>query len=155
MTRKNFRFLKLASVVVLGGALIWVSAPSAGAQEMGPGGVLISGSGEFRSHCAQCHGADGKGDGPVAAALKVRPADLTMLAKKNGGVYPAEEVTNAIEGTKGIQAHGTMGEHTPMPIWGLTFRASTTSGAGAEFTPQEVKKKVKLLVEYIKSIQEK
>lgn len=153
MTRKNFRFLKLASVVVVGGALLWVSAQSVGAQEMGPGGRIITGKGEFRNHCAQCHGMDGKGDGPVAPALKVVPANLTMLAKNNGGVFPEERVLNSLKGTEQIEAHGTKG--TPMPVWGLAFRASTESGTGADFTPQEVDKKVKLLVDYIKSIQAK
>lgn len=153
MTRKNFRFLKLASVVVVGGALIWVSAQSVGAQEMGPGGRIITGKGQFRNHCAQCHGMDGKGDGPVAPALKVVPADLTMLAANNGGKFPEDKVTEAIKGTSQIAAHGTAG--TPMPVWGLAFRASTESGTGADFTPEEVDKKVKLLVDYIKSIQAK
>ncbi len=31
----------------------------------------------YAENCALCHGAGGKGDGPAAAALAVRPADLT------------------------------------------------------------------------------
>ena len=31
----------------------------------------------FVSHCAACHGADGRGDGPAAPGLLQRPADLT------------------------------------------------------------------------------
>ncbi len=31
----------------------------------------------YAQNCALCHGADGKGDGPAAAGLTVRPADLT------------------------------------------------------------------------------
>ena len=30
----------------------------------------------FAQHCAACHGADGRGDGPAAAALDPAPADL-------------------------------------------------------------------------------
>lgn len=30
----------------------------------------------YAENCALCHGADGKGDGPAAAALSIRPADL-------------------------------------------------------------------------------
>jgi mono/diheme cytochrome c family protein len=39
----------------------------------------------FTTYCAVCHGTSGKGDGPAAAALKKRPADLTQLARKNNG----------------------------------------------------------------------
>ncbi len=158
MTRKNFRFLKLASVVVVGGALAWVSPTFVGAQEMGPGGRVITGIGQYRTHCAQCHGIDGKGDGPMAGVLNVKPADLTMLSKNNGGVFPEERVLKSINGTEQIAAHGTAPNHggtTPMPVWGLAFRASTKSGSGADFTPQEVEKKIKLIVDYIKTIQAK
>jgi mono/diheme cytochrome c family protein len=37
---------------------------------------------EYQAGCAACHGTDGKGGGPVSSALTVRPADLTVLAKK-------------------------------------------------------------------------
>ena len=153
MGRKNLTFLKLASVVVV--ALIWSSVQSVGAQELGPGGRIITGKGEFRDHCAQCHGMDAKGDGPVAPAMKVVPADLTMLAKNNGGVFPEERVTDSIKGTSAVAAHGTTPPGTPMPVWGSAFSTSTKSGRGGSFTPQEVDRKVKLLVEYIKSIQVK
>ena len=33
----------------------------------------------FPANCAACHGAEGRGDGPRAAALPVHPADLTAL----------------------------------------------------------------------------
>ena len=36
----------------------------------------------YVSYCAPCHGVDGKGNGPVAAALKKQPADLAVLSKK-------------------------------------------------------------------------
>ncbi len=156
MTRNNFRFLKLASIVIVGGGLVWGLARSARAQEeMGSGGRVITGKGQYIHHCAQCHGLDGKGDGPVAPVLKVSPGDLTMLAKNNGGVFPEERVANSIKGTAEIKAHGTTTGTTPMPVWGLAFRASTGSGTGADFTPEQVDRKIKLLVDYLKSIQEK
>lgn len=156
MTRTNFRFLKLASVVAVGGALTWaLASPVTGQVEMGAGGRIITGIGQYRAHCAQCHGTDGKGDGPVATALNVKPADLTMLAKNNGGTFPEERVFDSIKGTSAIPAHGTGHGTTPMPVWGLAFRASTKSGTGADFTPQQVDRKIKLIVDYIKSIQQK
>lgn len=38
---------------------------------------LLHGREVFERHCLECHGADGKGTGKLAAALPVRPADLT------------------------------------------------------------------------------
>ena len=154
MATNYFSRLALASVV--GSALICGLAQSVRAQEMGPGGRIITGAGQYRHHCAQCHGTDGKGDGPIAPALKVKPADLTILAKANGGVFPEETLINAINGTSQISAHGTQGTGTtPMPVWGLAFRSSTESGTGADFTPEEVNKKIKLIVDYIKTLQVK
>jgi hypothetical protein len=46
----------------------------------------------YRAYCATCHGRDGKGDGPVAAALKKPPTDLTVLARQRNGVFPTSQV---------------------------------------------------------------
>ena len=71
----------------------------------------------YTAYCAVCHGVDGKGNGPAAEALKVRPSDLTALAKKNGGKYPSDHVTTAIRGDLRLAAHGTK----EMPVWGDLF----------------------------------
>jgi hypothetical protein len=47
---------------------------------------------EFQSNCASCHGIGAKGDGPMSGELKRRPADLTVLAKKNNGIFPLNSV---------------------------------------------------------------
>jgi mono/diheme cytochrome c family protein len=78
---------------------------------------LDVGKAEFLSSCASCHGADGKGKGPVSGQLKVPPSDLTILAKNNNGVFPTNAVYEAIYGSKTIPAHGTR----EMPIWGERF----------------------------------
>ncbi len=38
---------------------------------------IDDGAALFAQHCAMCHGADGRGDGPAAKALAIPPADLT------------------------------------------------------------------------------
>lgn len=38
---------------------------------------IVAGAGLYAQHCAVCHGAEGRGDGPGAAGLAVPPADLT------------------------------------------------------------------------------
>lgn len=38
---------------------------------------IVQGAALYPTHCAACHGADGRGDGPAARTLPVPPADLT------------------------------------------------------------------------------
>jgi hypothetical protein len=58
-----------------------------------------------------------KGNGPAAAALKVRVPDLTRIAKRNGGKFPADQVRAMIAGEDTKAAHGSR----TMPIWGPIF----------------------------------
>jgi mono/diheme cytochrome c family protein len=78
----------------------------------------LNGSEMFTTWCASCHGATGKGDGPAASQMKTHPANLTLLAKKNGGKFPTEKVRNYIDGTAPVAAHGSR----EMPVWGTFFR---------------------------------
>jgi mono/diheme cytochrome c family protein len=146
----------LASVLVLGGALVGFFGGKAYAQvSMGPSGIVTSPQLDFRRYCAQCHGMNGTGDGPVAGALKKKPANLTLLAKNNGGVFPETEVRDFIDGTKTSAAHGSRA----MPIWGDAFRmraANPGAGQGQAsigLTQTEVNAKINGLVNYVKSIQ--
>ena len=102
-----------------------------------------SGKEMYVNHCAACHGADAKGDGPAAAALKTAPADLTTLAKKNSGKFPANHVYSSIVGDLNVPAHGT----AEMPIWGNVYSAMS-KGRKAE-----VQQRVTNLTDYIKSLQ--
>jgi mono/diheme cytochrome c family protein len=72
----------------------------------------------FTSYCAPCHGASGKGDGPAAAALTPKPADLTQFAKRRGGTFSAKDFEDKLNGNMMAPAHGS----TSMPVWGPTFR---------------------------------
>src|SRR3974390_3171094 len=71
------------------------------------------GRAEYLSSCAACHGADGKGNGPIASQLVKQPSDLTNLAKQNGGVFPIETVYRIIDGREGGGAPGSRA----LPIW--------------------------------------
>ena len=66
------------------------------------------GKAEYQSGCASCHGVDAKGNGPVSKDLKTRPADLTVLAKKNNGVFPVNAVYQIIDGRERVAGHGTL-----------------------------------------------
>ena len=85
----------------------------------------LIGSVSFDLYCASCHGRTGRGDGPTAAALKARPADLTVLARGNRGVFPRERVLAFIEGSQRAASHGS----PEMPVWGPTLRPQDASDA--------------------------
>ena len=99
----------------------------------------------YTSYCAVCHGTDGKGGGPAASALKIPPADLTMLSKNNGGKFPSLKVTSIIRGTSDLPAHGSK----EMPVWGPLFRSIS---GGHE---SEVQQRVANLTQYVESLQAK
>ncbi len=71
----------------------------------------------YRAYCASCHGKDGKGNGPVAQALKATVPDLTVIAKNNGGKFPVARVRRIITGEGIIASHGSR----EMPVWGPIF----------------------------------
>ena len=77
----------------------------------------LDGSNLFHEYCATCHGADGKGHGPVATALKTSVPDLTAIAKRHGGIFPSKRIERIISGDELLVAHGTR----EMPIWGPIF----------------------------------
>ena len=78
-----------------------------------------SGPEMYQAYCASCHGPAGKGDGPVVTALKGKVPDLTTLAQRNGGVFPAKRVSQFISGEVVTAAHGSV----EMPVWGPIFHS--------------------------------
>ena len=50
--------------------------------------TATSGMQMYINYCASCHGVDGRGNGPAAAARRMPPTDLTVLSKNNHGVFP-------------------------------------------------------------------
>ena len=100
----------------------------------------------FDRHCAACHGLGARGDGPSASALRVPPADLTRIAARRGGEFPAGEIARFIDGRFEMASHGTR----EMPIWGTRFGADIPESDIAESVTRG---KVAMLIEYLKSIQ--
>ena len=81
----------------------------------------LTGRDSFDRYCSACHGADGRGTGPVASALKTRPADLTTLARAQRRVVPAT-ADRLVRGRDGQatpctwnQRHASVGEHVSRP----------------------------------------
>ncbi len=104
-----------------------------------------SGKQMFTSYCASCHGVNAKGNGPMAAALKTQPADLTLLSKGNAGIFPDAHVDAVIRFGSPVRSHGT----TQMPVWGPVL------GNMNEATPMERQLRIHNLCSYLESIQAK
>jgi mono/diheme cytochrome c family protein len=76
--------------------------------------AAMSGEDLYRRFCASCHGVEGRGDGPVAASLRVAVADLTLTAQRGHGADLRDRIIRIIDGRYVIGAHGTR----VMPVWG-------------------------------------
>lgn len=83
-----------------------------------------SGVDMYKAYCAACHGADGKGHGPAAPAMKTMPTDLTLLSKNNGGKFPQKDVEDVLRFGSALASHGS----ADMPTWGNTFRVMGDEG---------------------------
>ena len=98
----------------------------------------------FRLHCASCHGATAEGDGALAKSLKVRPPDLTKIAKRNKG-FRRDEIRQIIDGRTEVDTHGTR----YMPVWGLSLR----DPGRMDDQETEIADQIAALVDYLLSIQ--
>ena len=124
---------------------------------------LDKGRTEFLSKCAECHGADGKGEGPMSGKLQRKPADLTALAKNNNGVFSAGAIAAIVDGRGAVPHRGL-----EMPVWGCRQQPSSgRHGKGSQPKPIEslldmpcdseevIKKRIRAIVEYLGRIQDK
>ncbi len=102
----------------------------------------VDGVETYKAYCAVCHGPTAKGNGPAATALKKAPADLTTIAKRNGGKFSATDIEAVIMGQQVLNSHGSR----DMPIWGPVFQALAPDNSF-------MKLRVSNLVDYLKSIQ--
>lgn len=144
---------RVSALVVIAALAAWTTAaqepkaPKAPAgQAPGSGVATVSGAYAFRTYCASCHGVDGKGEGPLTDSLRFRPPDLTLIAKRNGGEYPADKVTRIVDGRNPVKGHGG----PDMPIWGDAFRNAETG-----FDQEAARAKIRSVVEHLKTIQAK
>ena len=146
MSRPTLAFLILlfgCSILSLGCS----TSPSATPAPGEPNPMLVEVGGQaFATHCASCHGADARGSGPVAAALNIPPADLTRIAARRSGDFPADDIAAWIDGRLALPAHGTR----EMPVWGYRFAEGLPPG---ELSQELVRGRILTVVEYLRSIQ--
>jgi mono/diheme cytochrome c family protein len=125
--------------------------PASGAPQAKPvapatdaGVYKVSGAYAYRTHCASCHGVDGKGEGPLAENLRFHPPDLTLIARRNGGEYPAEMVYRIVDGRKPLPGHGG----PDMPIWGDAFRDAETG-----YEDAKARERIRAVVDHLRTLQ--
>lgn len=110
--------MKIYQRLALGTASLLILISVAHAQS----GKVDFGKREYVSNCANCHGMDGKGNGPYSDLLKKSPPNLTTLSKNNGGIFPMDRLYQSITGDN-IKAHGSR----DMPIWGMEYRVEAAN----------------------------
>jgi mono/diheme cytochrome c family protein len=135
--------LALAGAAALAAVLLLPIAASAQAEQP-QFKQVTTGSEVYHTYCATCHGVSGRGDGPLAASMNRKPANLLEIAKRNGGVFPTEMVFKTIDGRAPVRGHGG----PDMPVWGEAFQKSREAG-----DQERVNSVIKSLVDYIESIQ--
>jgi mono/diheme cytochrome c family protein len=112
------------------------------------------GRADYKDNCASCHGASGKGDGPVHSFLVKPPSDLTRIAQRHGGKFPQELMWEVIDG----RWSGEGGPHgsREMPVWGQEFkaRAMTMPGDSATTAEWSARNRIVSLLKYLETIQQ-
>jgi mono/diheme cytochrome c family protein len=107
-----------------------------------------SGQDLYRRYCSSCHGIGGKGDGPVVAALKEKPKDLTLITERHDGQFPTVALVRIVDGRDVAIAHGTR----EMPVWGKRFGEALEPGMAAETVRRGT---AQLIVDYLAGLQVK
>ena len=144
MAKLTVTFVTIAAVMVASNA-----ASRAADTDMGKS--------EYLASCATCHGADAKGKGPLSSELRVAPTDLTILAKKNNGVFPVKAIYEIIDGRQPVLGHGTR----DMPIWGNRYTPSQIQQAirgplDLTYDPEFiVRTRILAIIDYLNRIQER
>ncbi|QOY87104.1 c-type cytochrome [Paludibaculum fermentans] len=139
-----FRHIKAFAFLAVVAASSTFADPPRTVKPVAPESGPESGNGLFKSYCASCHGLQGKGDGPAAAAMRMKPTDLTQLARRGNGVFPGARLEKILGGADTITAHGGR----QMPVWGPSLSVAGTSDA-------RTARRVRNLIAYIQSIQDK
>jgi mono/diheme cytochrome c family protein len=107
--------------------------------------TATSGKLMYSSYCAPCHGVDGRGQGPVASALRTPPMDLTVLSRNNHEKFPDTHIVSVLQNGAEIPSHGT----AEMPVWGPIL------GKMNQTSPQDRLLRISNLSRYLESIQMK
>jgi len=140
---KNAPHKLVIGVALIGSVMFGVNSVGAASDDLMPNERQKA---DYVNYCAPCHGVGGEGNGPMASELKAKPANLTLLSKENGGVFPYTKLRNVIDGSYkegNFRAHGSK----EMPIWGDVFRRQ----AGGSFMAAQAR--IMNILDYIEMFQ--
>lgn len=113
------------------------------AQDAAEGAVV------YVTRCATCHGAEARGDGPMAPVLLVQPKDLTLLSAENDGEFPLLRVIQRIDGRDPLVSHGS-----DMPVYGELFEGDDTALKLPSGQPLLTSRTIADLVVFLQAIQQ-
>ena len=151
MAREAAMRQKIRTAIISFAAIASISAAVAQQGVTAQKSSVDLGKFDYEAKCATCHGSTGKGDGPMAPGLKKTPADLTKLAKSNGGVLPVMAIYDTILGDKSIP------EHRVMPMWGTEFRTELRESGALDEVPYDhagiVRARVLAIIDFINRLQ--
>lgn len=133
--------MRRGALVALAMAGLVACAAQLSMPEAGEGAAL------YAANCVQCHGAGGEGDGPWAAGMSPRPADLTQLG--GGGQFPRARVLSAIDG---YDRTGLPGRD--MPEFGLLLEGETVPVDAGDGVLTPTPRPLAALLAYLESIQD-
>jgi mono/diheme cytochrome c family protein len=139
---KDGRRIAMKFLAVFTIALLAVPVPAL-AQQMGYGQA------EFLNSCAMCHGPEGSGDGEFAINLSTQPADLTQLARKNGGEFPFAKVFGIIDGRFIVEGH----EGRDMPRWSRLFLQEDLEAYSPDEAEAVTRERVRQLTLHVETLQ--
>ncbi|MCB1334243.1 MAG: c-type cytochrome [Roseivivax sp.] len=104
----------------------------------------------YMTYCADCHGPEAKGDGPLARSMAKPPKNLTLIAVRNGDRFPRAKIMSTVDGYARSDS-----VYPGMPEFGALLEGDLVpfdSGDG-KLTPTPWK--LAALVEYLESVQAK
>jgi mono/diheme cytochrome c family protein len=135
------------ALVLLGGLVLGAAGQGAPPRQSPPPLTLRStyGADLYQFYCSGCHGVTAQG-GPARTAQHPPAPDLTVLARRNNGIFPRDRVRATITFGPTATVNGAHGT-ADMPVWGTVFRGLDTSHTMTEIRIENV-------VQYLISLQE-
>lgn len=130
----------IMSLVLIAGS--GFAAPTL-AQDANEGEIL------YQKHCSDCHGSSADGKGPLAAAMIMKPKNLSLLAAENDGIFPVLKVVMRIDGREPLVSHGS-----PMPVYGQYFEGSGATLKTVTGQPILTSRPIADLVAYLQGVQQ-